>query len=188
MVHVPLTQLWLPILLATVLTFFGGFVLHMLLPLHKSDWKGLPNEADALAAMRKAGVGPGMYLFPFATDMKAMRSPEFIKKQEEGPCGIMTIRQPGPVSMGPYLGKQLVFHLVISFFLAYLASRTLDPGTAYLQVFRVVGTAGILAYGAAVVPEAIWYQASFRFTLNQVIDGIVWGLLTAGSFGAFWPK
>lgn len=185
---VSLTELWQPIVLATLVAFLAGTVLHMVLPHHKSDWKSLPDEAGVLAAMRRAGVGPGMYFFPFCPDMKQMNSPEYLKKQEDGPCGIMTVRPSGRVNMGSHLAKQFGYHLVVSIFIAYLAGRTLGQGTEYLRVFQVSGTAAVLAYAGAVVPSAIWYGQSFRFTLNQIFDGVVWGLVTAGSFGWLWPR
>ncbi|MEZ4457611.1 MAG: hypothetical protein R2882_13850 [Gemmatimonadales bacterium] len=41
---VALQELWLPIVVATVLTFLAGSVLHMMLPLHKKDRQRLPDE------------------------------------------------------------------------------------------------------------------------------------------------
>lgn len=47
---VPLTALWLPILLAAVIVFFASFTMHMVLPYHKSDYQKLPDEDKLLAA------------------------------------------------------------------------------------------------------------------------------------------
>ena len=41
---VPITALWLPILLSAVIVFFASFVLHMLLPIHRGDYRQLPDE------------------------------------------------------------------------------------------------------------------------------------------------
>jgi hypothetical protein len=184
---VPIMELWLPILLATILCFFSGFLLHMALPLHRKDWRPLPDEEGLLAAMRRAGVTPGNYMFS-AVDMEKMKDPVMQQKLADGPCGVMTIRPPGAIKMGPYLFKQLLFHLVVSIVIAYLVSRTLAPGTAYMQVFRVAGTAGLLSYIAAIFPEVIWYSHPPNYVMGKVLDGVVWGLLTAGSFAGFWPK
>jgi len=43
-----LTELWLPILLSAVFVFFASSVLHMVLPIHKSDSKQMVNEAAVL--------------------------------------------------------------------------------------------------------------------------------------------
>jgi hypothetical protein len=180
-------SLWLPAIIATVLCFLGGSVLHMMLPLHRKDFGGLPEEDAVLDALRKSGAGPGNYLFPYCTDMKAFKEPAFVAKLESGPCGIMTLRKPGKMVMGPYFTKQILFHLLVSFSLAYLSVLALNAGMEYMRVFRFVGTAAFLTYTAAIFPAAIWFHEPRNVVVGKVIDGAVWGLLTAGSFAGFWP-
>jgi nucleoside recognition membrane protein YjiH len=184
---VPMVSLWIPVVVATVLCFLAGSVLHMLLPIHRRDWARLPDEDAVRSALRQAGAAPGNYMLPHPAGPQAMQDPAFLAKLAEGPVGIMTLRAPGPIRMGPPLTRQFFFHLVVSGVLAYLASRTLDPGATYLAVFRVVGTAGVLGYTAAIFPSAIWYGEPRGYVLGKVTDGVVWGLLTAGAFAAFWP-
>jgi hypothetical protein len=185
--HVLLRELWLPILLATVLCFLAGFVLHMLLPLHKGDWSGMPGETGVLDAMRKAGVGTGQYMFPYCT-MEQMKDPEYQKKWAAGPTGVMVIANTGKFTMAPMLAQQILYHLVVSFFVAYLANRTMVRGADYLHVFRIAGTAAVMAYSFGVIPLKIWYRFTTGFTVRVMIDGVVCGLLTAGAFGWLWPR
>lgn len=185
---IPIADFWLPILSATLLCFFAGAVLHMMVPLHRKDWGRLPDEDPVIEALKRSGAGPGNYMFPHAQGPEAMKDPAFAARWEAGPRGIMTLQRPGPFSMGPYLGKQFVFHLLVSIVIAYIAGRSLGPDVAYLRVFQVVGTIGILAYLAGAIPEAIWYQQPGHYVTGKVVDGIVWGLLTAGSFAGFWPR
>lgn len=77
--------------------------------------------------------------------------------------------------------------VVVSFFAAYLASRTLDPGADYLAVFRVVGTTAFLAYSMAHMSDSIWKGQKWSTTIKHMIDGLVYALLTAGCFGWLWP-
>jgi hypothetical protein len=77
--------------------------------------------------------------------------------------------------------------LVISTLVAYLAGRTLAAGTEYLAVFRVAGTAAILAYSGALPVAAIWFGRSWSSVFKEIFDGVVYGLLTAGVFGWLWP-
>jgi hypothetical protein len=185
---VTIAELWQPILLSAVLSFFSGFVLYMLVPLHAKDWRALPDEAGLMSRMREAKVEPGNYLFPCPATPKEMATPEFNAKLEQGPVGIAIVRAGGRVSLGPQLAKMMVYHLVVSVMVAYLAGRALGPGTEYLRVFQVAGTVAVLSYTAGIFPFAIWYQPSSRYVINQVLDGIVWGLLTAGAFGWLWPQ
>ena len=60
----PVTSLWLPILVSAVLVFFASLILHMVLPLHRNDWRKLPAEDDVMAALRKFNLSPGDYAMP----------------------------------------------------------------------------------------------------------------------------
>jgi len=41
---VSLTALWMPVLVSSVIVFLASWVLHMLLPFHRSDFEKLPGE------------------------------------------------------------------------------------------------------------------------------------------------
>lgn len=183
---VALGSLWLPILVSAVIVFFASSIVWMLLPHHKSDWAQLPGEAGLLDAMRRAGVGRGQYRFPFCDPRD--KSPETAKKMADGPMGIMTVGPPGKPNMGKQLGVWFVYLLFVSFCVACLSSRVLPVGAAYPIVFHTAGGIAILAYAAALVPNAIWWGRSWSTTLKDVADGVVYGLLTAGVFGWLWPR
>jgi hypothetical protein len=183
---VPLTALWLPILLAAVIVFIASAIMHTVLKYHQSDCKQLPDEDKLLAAMRTAGVNRGYYHFPFTTH-KEMKSPAVVEKFKQGPVGMMTVLQSGPPAMGKYLVSWFIYCLIVGFFVAYLAAHTLAPGTNYLEVFRVVGTAAFLAYGLGQLANSIWKGQPWGMTIKEVVDGLIYGLLTAGTFGWLWP-
>src|SRR5882762_7760882 len=144
---VAITALWLPILLSAVIVFVASSILHMVLPYHKSDYRKLPEEDRVLDALRAAGVTPGRtYHFPHCTQ-KEMKSPEAIEKFKRGPIGLMNVIPSGPPAMGKYLGLWFVYCLVVGVFVACLTGRTQAPGTQYMEIFRVAGTAAFLAYG-----------------------------------------
>ena len=88
--------------------------------------------------------------------------------------------------MGKNMALTFVFYLVISAIVAYVASRTLAPGSDYLAVFRVIGTVAWLAYGAAVIQDAIWFGRPWSSVIKSVFDALVYALLTAGVFGWLW--
>ena len=90
--------------------------------------------------------------------------------------------------MGGTLVGWFLFTLVVSFFVAYLAGHALAPGTHYLQVFRVVGTVALLAYAAGSAPNSIWMGKPWSSTFKDMLDGLIYALLTAGTFGWLWPK
>jgi len=185
---VSLTALWLPMVLSAVFVFILSSVIHMALPYHKSDYRQLPDEGKILDAMRGAGVTPGPgYMFPWHT-MKDMKSPEAQEKFKRGPVGMLTIRAAGLPSMGSFLGQWFVYCLLISLFTAYLTGRTRAPGAEYLEVFRVAGTVAFLSYGAAQIQDSIWKGQTWGVTCKHVFDSLLYGLVTAGTFGWLWPK
>ena len=94
----------------------------------------------------------------------------------------------GPPVMPKFLVQWFVYCLLIGFFVAYLAAHTVPFGAKYPAVFRVVGTAAFLAYGLGHVSDGIWKGQTWLMTIKEVIDGLVYGLLTAGTFGWLWPR
>ena len=184
---VPLTALWLPILLSAVIIFVASSIMHMLLKYHQSDYSQLPDEDKILAALRPANLKRGLYIFPFCTH-KDMKSPALIEKYKQGPVGFLNILPNGPPALPKFLVQWFVYCLVIGFFVAYLTGRTLPPGVDYLVVFRVADTAAFLAYGLGQLSNGIWKGQRWSATIKEVIDGLIYGLLTAGTFGWLWPR
>ncbi len=184
---VSLGSLWLPVLLSAVLAFVASFVSWAASGFHKSDYRQLPHEDEILALLKRVKPARGEYMFPYCADSKDWKNPELIKKFEEGPVGQITIRPWGMPPMGKNLVLTFVFFVIVSVFIAYVGSRTLPPGTPYLDVFQVVGTVAILAYAASSIPHTIWFGRPWSNTLKDIVDGVVYGLLTAGVFGWLWP-
>ncbi len=183
-----LAQLWAPILVSAVLVFFGSSLVHMVIKWHNADYRKLPNEDEVRAAIRKGSPSPGQYTMPHCADMKDMQSPEMQQKWTEGPVGLLWVKANGMTGMGPMLGTWFVFNLVVAFFVAYLGVHTLPVGTAYLTVFRVLGTATFLAYGAGTVPSAIWMGKPWVVVGKELGDALLYALLSAGAFGWLWPR
>ena len=184
---VALTALWLPILLSAVIVFIASSIIHMVLPYHRSDYRQLPDEEKFLAAMRPSNLAPGLYNFPFCTHAN-MKSPEVLERFKQGPVGFLVVRPTGLVNLPKFLIQWFIYCLIVGFFVAYLAGRTVAPGAHYLVVFRVVGTAAFLSYGLGGLSNGIWKGLPWSMVLKEAFDGLVYGLLTAGTFGWLWPR
>jgi hypothetical protein len=184
---VALSSLWLPIVLAAVVVFIASFLAWVVLPHHKKDWIGIPDEGGFIDAMRNINVPPGQYIFPFCPDPSALKDPEKKARWEQGPYGTLTVWA-GKPNMPRNLILTFLFFLLANVFVAYLASRTVPMTAEYLDVFRVTGVAAILAYCFAFIPNAIWFGRSLRSVVTDVIDGVIYGLLTAGIFAWLWPE
>jgi len=183
----PIAALWLPILVATVLGFIASALMWTVMPHHKSDYKEMPDEENVLAAMRAGGLKPGAYMFPHCATHADQKQPEHLEKMKEGPLGTMIVMRSGMPNMAPMMAQQFVYFLITTVLVAYVGAVTMAPGTDYLMVFRVTGTAAILAYAGAHAPQSIWFQRPWTNTFKDIFDGVVYGLLTAGAFGWLWP-
>ena len=183
MVTIP--ALLIPVLLGAVLVFAASSLFHMVLPWHRKDFGKLPAEDDLMEAMRNAGVEPGEYVMPCAETPAAMKDPEFQAKIKKGPVAFITVLS--DFGMGKSLALWFVYCLIVGLFAAYIAGRALGPGAEYLAVFRVAGTVAFLGYAVALWQNSIWYKRPWITTARHTIDGLVYGLLTGGTFGWLWP-
>ena len=185
---VPLMALWLPIVVSAVIVFVASSIMHMVLPYHRSDYGRVPHEDDVMAALRKFNIPPGDYLLPCATSPKAMGTPEFKDKMTKGPVALITVMPSGPPSMAPSLAQWFVYCLVVGVFAAYIAGRALEADAHYLAVFRFAGCTAFVGYALALWQNTIWYKRAWTTTMKSTFDGLVYGLLTAGTFGWLWPR
>jgi hypothetical protein len=181
------SSLLLPILLSTVFVFVASSVIHMALKYHNVDYRPLPGEDAVMAAIRQAGATPGQYVFPHCKDHKSMNTPEVQRKFAEGPVGVMYVKQPGPIQLGPFLGKWILYSLLISAAVAYLARAELHVGDTYLRVFQLVGCATWFAYSWQGPADSIWKGKPWAVTWKEMFDGLVYASLTAGTFAWLWP-
>jgi hypothetical protein len=184
---VPVTSLWLPVLLSAVLVFVASSVIHMFTPWHKGDIRGVPGENEAMEALRRLKVAPGDYAMPYAGSMEAMRDPAYAARLQAGPAVFMTVWQ-GTTSMTGQLVGWFLYSVVVSIFAGYVAGAALPMGASYLDVFRFAGTTAFAAYALALPQHSIWWKRSWGTTVRSMIDGLVYGCLTAGAFGWLWPR
>jgi hypothetical protein len=186
MEQVSLLSLWLPMLVSAVIVFVAAFVAWTVLPHHRLDWLGIPDDESFLVAIRQLGLGRGQYVFPRAMTPEGAKEPDAREKLEEGPIGSLIIQDV------PDLRRSLAYYflycLAVSFMVGYVGyAADIPAGAEYLHVFRVLGTVAFLAYSAALVPASIWFGHTWGSTWKSVIDGLVFGLLTGGVFGWLWP-
>jgi len=183
-----LLALWLPILVSAVFVFIASSVIHMWIGWHNQDYPKLAQEDKVMEVLRPLALTPGDYMVPRASSMKDMASPEFTEKRTKGPVMVLTVMPNGASGMGASLAMWFVYSLVVSLFAGYIASRSLAPGAHYIRVFQIVGATAFIGYALALWQMSIWYRRKWRTTIIANIDGLIYALLTAGTFGWLWPK
>src|SRR5688572_12619160 len=157
---VPLTSLWLPVLVSAVIVFVASSILHMVLPFHRNDLRRLPSDKEdqVLDVLRRASLPPGDYGAPHPGSAAGMREPAYIAKVTKGPVAIMTIAPGGPPTMAPNLAQWFVYSVTVSLFAAYATSLAAGPGAPYMMVFRVASVTTFMGYSLALAQHSIWYR------------------------------
>lgn len=183
---VPALSLWLPTLLSAVYVFIASSLVHMLLKYHTRDYRKLPSEDELMADLRKYAIEPGEYYMPYIIDMKQRETAGYQEKLEKGPVGFMTITS-SDYAMGKSLAQWFVYCLLVGFFTAYVAGLALEPGAAFMAVFRIVGTVAMGSYFLALIQDSIWYKRSWGTTGRYLLDGFIYALGTAAIFAWLWP-
>jgi hypothetical protein len=184
---VPVMSLWLPIVLSSVIVFVASSIIHMMLTYHRTDFRKAPNEEDLQDTLRKFSIPPGDYIVPCSGGTAGMKDPKYQEMAKKGPVVTMTVF-PSAFNMGATLAMWFVYCLVVSVFAAYVTGRAVGAGTPYLTVFRFAGVTAFAAYALALWQNTIWYKRAMGTTIKNTFDGLVYAMLTAGTFGWLWPR
>lgn len=185
---IAITDLWLAILVATILCWVASALIHMLLKYHNADYKLLPNEEAVSAALGNKSPVPSLYTLPHCIDMKAMGEESMQKKFNDGPVAMITVLPNGLPPMGKLMLQQIAFFLFGSLLIGYLATISISGSVEYMTVFRQVFVAAFLAYGWAQIPYSIWMGQPWSNCIRYLLDAIIYGAVTAGTFAWLWPS
>ena len=185
---IEITALWMPIVVSAIVVFVLSSIIHMGPFWHRGSFPKLANEAQFIDAVRPLALKPGDYMVPKPANMADMKTPEYMDKANKGPVVLMTVMPNGTMAMGASLLQWFIYALVIGVLTAYITGHALDRGAPYLRVFQVAGATAFVSYAAALWPLSIWYRRGWDLTLKGTLDGLIYGLFTAGVFGWLWPR
>ncbi len=180
-----IAALWMPIVVSAVIVYFASSILWMATPLHKKDYMGLPDEGGILNLVK--GLTPGRYMFPWCG--KDWKDPAHQAKMNAGPWGTLIIPPERP-NFAKCLIAWFVHQVVLAVFIAYVAGHALPlhAKVEYLKVFQVVGAVTLLAQGGMWAKGSIWGGLKWSSSLTELVDALVYALLTAGVYGWLWPR
>ena|SRR5688572_8789706 len=182
---VPLSMLWLPILLSAVFVFFASFILWMALPFwHARDTGRIQDDTAVVNAFRKAKSG--QYVIPWM-DWKNL-TPEQRAEAQKGPSALVWLRNPLAFSFPRTLVLAFLHGLLVALFVGYLTGRARPAGTEYLEVFRFAATSGFMAFALRGISDSIWFGKPWKITVKDTIDALIYGSLMGGTFGWLWPS
>lgn len=184
---VGIVDLLIPILASTVTIFFASFLFWALLAWHNSDWEHVPDEENARKVLKALNLPPGQYFVPNCSTNKERQSEEFINKIKEGPNMMFTVKPDELPNMGKMMGGWILYVFFVCLAAAYISTRTLPAGADYLTVFQIAGGVGAFSFCMALIPQSIWWGRSWKATIKEVVDGLVYALILGGFFGWLWP-
>lgn len=185
MVTIP--SLWLPILLSAVIVFVVSSIIHMVLRYHRTDFGKVPSEDAVMEALRPFEIPPGEYAMPFGSSPADMKDAAFLEKRNKGPVALLTVVPSGPPSMGRELVQWFIYLILVGIFAAYIAGRAWQPDHEYWDIFRFAGAAAFGGYALALMQNSVWYARKWSSTLKSMFDGLIYAVLTGGTFAGLWP-
>ncbi len=182
-----LLQLWLPIILSAVGVFFASSLIHMVFKWHNSEYKPLPNDEVVRKALNEIPMSPGLYSTPHCVDMKEMQSEQMQKKFREGPVALITLRRAGQPEMGKYLAQWFVLNIAIAALGGLLALQTMGIQANPHYAGHFLGLFSAIVYSAGSIQESIWMGRPWSATFKNILDALIYGVVTALVFWQLWP-
>lgn len=183
-----LLQLWLPILAAAIGVFVASSLIHMVFKWHNSDYRKLPNEPDVAAALRAGSPGPGQYTIPYCTSMKEMAAEDMQAKFRDGPVALITLRRNGQMNMGATLGLWFVLNLVFATASAAIALQVYGLGGEHHAIAHLGALVTLFAYIGGSLQQGIWMGKPWSAVLKDLLDGLIYAVVTACAFHWLWPS
>lgn len=183
---ISVAQLWLPLLIASVVVFFASAIMWMVLPHHKKDILFLgEEESKFLDTLKGLNLKPGSYMYP-GCELKDLKTDAGKAKWDAGPWGTLMVSSTKP-NFGMNLVKTFIVYTIITLFVAYITGLSVAAGSEYMHVFRVAGTTAILGHCMGGLVNDFFLGKPARFIATCFFDSLVYALITAGIFASMWP-
>jgi hypothetical protein len=160
---------------------------HMVFRWHQSDFKRVGNEEAVRAALREGGSGPGQYMTPFCESMKASQEEPMQAKFREGPIATITLMKTGKPEMGPMLLRWFVLNLVLAAAVGAIVLQVYGAGADPRYAGHLAGLITLIAYGAGSPQQSIWMGKPWSTTAKDLLDALIYGVVTALVFMWLWP-
>lgn len=157
----------------------GGLVLFVwsslswtVIPWHEATLKKFTGDEAITKAIMEAAPEKGIYYLPSQGTEE-----ELWKKMETGPVAFAAIR-PGSqtLGMGPLMGLQFVIQILVSSLLTWMLLQT-KADLSYMKRVLFVAVATFMAGVMVHLPNWNWWEFSTSYTLVNIIDQFVSGLL-----------
>ncbi len=173
-------------MVSAVPIFFVNFMSWVIIGHHNPDWAALPNQAENIRKPRELNLESGRCVC-FCDRSKEEREDETVKAAViVGPWGTINLWGSAP-NMVRKPGLTFLFYFVTAVFIAYPGTFALNSGADFSKVVQVTGTVAILAHCFPFMSTNIRFGATRKKILMDVVDGVVYSIITGASSGTMWP-
>jgi|SRR5689334_457148 len=169
-------------LIGAVILFVWSFLAWVVLPLHTSTMRAIPNEGVVANVLSQNITQRGVYLFPHSPGMSADKAAQdaWVERMKRGPNGLVIFDPAGMDPMMPgQMGVGFLLDIVSAFFVVWLLSRSTAAAGSYLSRVTYCGMIGIFVAVFVHLVNWNWMGMPGDYTSAQIIDVIV-GWILAG--------
>jgi hypothetical protein len=185
-------------LIGGIILWVWGFIAWVVLPLHQTTLRPIPQEAEVVNSLRGSLPEAGAYQFPampgedegVTQEARDAAMDEYMQRYRSGPLGVIFY---DPVGRDPFMLSQMIIGLIIFIIAAGIVAWFLSRSTAAAEGFisRVVycGMIGVLIAIGTHLSSWNWMGLPGDWTTAQMIDSVVgWLLAGAGIAAIIKPK
>ena len=171
-----------------VILFVWSFLAWVVLPLHESTIKAIPNEDAVMGMLQQSMTEKSVYIFPRNPGIKADQAAmdAWGQKMKRGPVGMLIY---DPVGMEPMMPSQMVVGFILDILSALIAAWFLARSTAmassYVARVAYCGMLGIFVSVFSHLMNWNWMGFPTDFTTGLVVDSIISWILAGLAIAAF---
>lgn len=178
-------HIWLAVIVAAALVFVASSLIHMVFKWHNADFLKLGNEDEVRDAIGRTRPAPGQYVVPHCVDMKDLQSPDMQKKFVDGPVGFVIVRPSGLPKMGGHLARWFALNLLVAATAACIVAVV--PGAGSHRIFHVAALITFIAYAGGAVSDGIWKGEPWKSVAKDLLDALIYGVVSGIAFAWLWP-
>jgi hypothetical protein len=170
-----------------LILFVWSFLAWVVLPLHQSSIKTIPNEDAVMSMLQQSLTTKSVYIFPANPGMKADPAvmAAWEQKMKQGPTGMLMYN---PAGEDPMMPNQMIFGFILDVFAAMLAAWFLSRSTAVASsYFARVAYCGMLGIFVSVFTHLMnwnWMGTPADFTTGLIVDSIISWILAGLAIAA----
>lgn len=185
-------------LVGGAIIWIWGFIAWVVLPLHQSTLRPIPDEETIVSSLAASAQGKGVYQFPAMPREVPGMSPEafdaemerYMEKYRSGPVGLIFYDPSGKEAfMLPQMITGLLIFILAAGMVAWFLSRSTAAAGGYLSRVVYCGMIGVFIAVGTHLSEWNWLGFPGDWTTAQMIDSIIaWLLAGAGIAAVMKPK